>query len=162
MSKEKYMQTKEREFQTTLKVLKAYPKDKQDIKPHATKSKSAKELARNFAQEEAMCAQIIDGAVDWNKMPQLQGDIDEAIKTYESEHAKTMEKLKNASEEDLQKPINFFGGEMSRMDAMHEMLHDAIHHRGQFSVYMRLADGKLPMIYGPTADEPWEGPTEIK
>jgi uncharacterized damage-inducible protein DinB len=29
------------------------------------------------------------------------------------------------------------------------------HHRGQLSVYLRLADGKVPSIYGPTADEPW-------
>ena len=31
---------------------------------------------------------------------------------------------------------------------------DHIHHRGQISVYMRLAGAKLPSIYGPTADEP--------
>jgi uncharacterized damage-inducible protein DinB len=32
---------------------------------------------------------------------------------------------------------------------------DQIHHRGQFSIYLRIADGKVPSIYGPTADEPW-------
>jgi uncharacterized damage-inducible protein DinB len=32
---------------------------------------------------------------------------------------------------------------------------DAVHHRGQMSVYIRLAGGKVPSIYGPTADEPW-------
>ena len=30
-----------------------------------------------------------------------------------------------------------------------------VHHRGQFSVYLRMADGKVPSIYGPSADEPW-------
>lgn len=30
-----------------------------------------------------------------------------------------------------------------------------IHHRGQFSVYLRLNDVPLPSIYGPTADEPF-------
>jgi uncharacterized damage-inducible protein DinB len=34
-------------------------------------------------------------------------------------------------------------------------LFDHIHHRGQISVYMRLAGAKLPSIYGPTADEPF-------
>ncbi|HYL98748.1 MAG TPA: DinB family protein [Blastocatellia bacterium] len=34
-----------------------------------------------------------------------------------------------------------------------EML-DHIHHRGQFSVYLRMAGGKVPSIYGPTADVP--------
>jgi uncharacterized damage-inducible protein DinB len=32
---------------------------------------------------------------------------------------------------------------------------DIVHHRGQFSVYLRMAGGKVPSIYGPTADEPW-------
>lgn len=33
------------------------------------------------------------------------------------------------------------------------VLNHAIHHRGQLSVYLRLRDVPLPMIYGPTADE---------
>ncbi len=35
------------------------------------------------------------------------------------------------------------------------LLCDQIHHRGQFSIYLRMAGGKVPSIYGPTADEPW-------
>jgi len=35
------------------------------------------------------------------------------------------------------------------------MLDDQIHHRGQLSVYVRMAGGKVPSIYGPSADEPW-------
>jgi len=35
------------------------------------------------------------------------------------------------------------------------MLGDQIHHRGQLSVYLRMAGGKVPSIYGPSADEPW-------
>ena len=31
---------------------------------------------------------------------------------------------------------------------------DQIHHHGQFSIYLRMADGKVPSICGPTADEP--------
>jgi uncharacterized damage-inducible protein DinB len=34
------------------------------------------------------------------------------------------------------------------------MFLDLVHHRGQMSVYIRLAGGKLPSIYGPSADEP--------
>jgi uncharacterized damage-inducible protein DinB len=33
------------------------------------------------------------------------------------------------------------------------VLNHSIHHRGQFSVYLRLNDVPLPSIYGPTADE---------
>jgi len=42
-----------------------------------------------------------------------------------------------------------------RMDFLWFLLMDMVHHRGQFSVYLRMADGKVPSIYGPSADEPW-------
>ena len=31
------------------------------------------------------------------------------------------------------------------------------HHRGQMTVYLRLLDVAVPSIYGPTADESWQG-----
>jgi uncharacterized damage-inducible protein DinB len=31
------------------------------------------------------------------------------------------------------------------------------HHRGQMTVYLRLLDVPVPSIYGPTADEGWQG-----
>jgi len=42
-----------------------------------------------------------------------------------------------------------------RGDILWMALHDMIHHRGQLSVYIRIAGGKVPSIYGPSADEPW-------
>ena len=38
------------------------------------------------------------------------------------------------------------------------MLLDHVHHRGQFTIYSRIAGGKVPQIYGPSADEPWQPP----
>lgn len=32
-----------------------------------------------------------------------------------------------------------------------------IHHRGQLTVYLRLLDVPIPGMYGPTADEGWQG-----
>ena len=34
------------------------------------------------------------------------------------------------------------------------ILFDSIHHRGQLSTYLRPMGGKVPAIYGPSADEP--------
>ena len=45
-------------------------------------------------------------------------------------------------------------GDIPKIQFMWMVLCDQIHHRGQFSVYLRMADGKVPSIYGPTADEP--------
>jgi len=46
-------------------------------------------------------------------------------------------------------------GEVPLADFVEFMLGDQIHHRGQLSVYLRMAGGKVPSIYGPSADEPW-------
>jgi uncharacterized damage-inducible protein DinB len=46
-------------------------------------------------------------------------------------------------------------GDWKKTDFLRQVLHDQIHHRGQFTVYLRLADARVPSVYGPTADEPW-------
>ena len=46
-------------------------------------------------------------------------------------------------------------GDIPNIQFLWFILHDHIHHRGQFTVYQRMAGGKVPSIYGPSADEPW-------
>ncbi len=44
--------------------------------------------------------------------------------------------------------------EMPRIAVLRGMvMNHLIHHRGQYSVYLRLKDVPLPSVYGPTADE---------
>jgi uncharacterized damage-inducible protein DinB len=45
--------------------------------------------------------------------------------------------------------------DMRTADVLWTGVMDTVHHRGQFSVYLRMAGGKVPSIYGPSADEPW-------
>lgn len=44
---------------------------------------------------------------------------------------------------------------MPRGEVVRQHLNHFIHHRGQLTVYIRLVDVPVPMIYGPTADERW-------
>ena len=46
-------------------------------------------------------------------------------------------------------------GDVPKVEFMYFILSDQIHHRGQLTVYLRMAGGKVPSIYGPSADEPW-------
>src|SRR4051812_30897086 len=46
---------------------------------------------------------------------------------------------------------------MPKGEAARQHLNHFIHHRGQLTVYARLLDTPVPMIYGPTADEKWGG-----
>ncbi len=158
--KEQFIQNWEREFQTTLKVLRAYPHDKLELKPHE-RSRSARELAWTLAVEEsALIGGAIKGNIDLSAWPQPPSTLPEMITTYERNHKELVEKLKHLSDREFQNILKFpvAPGKMADLrcaDICHMLLMDSIHHRGQFSVYLRMAGGKVPSIYGPSADEPW-------
>ncbi len=157
--KEMFIQTWEREFQTTLKVLKAYPSNKLDLKPHE-RSRSAKDLAWTFVGEESVVDGVSKGQIDLQGGPKAPDTFQEIIAVYEKHHNENVAKLKNLSDPDLNKSIPFpvapkQMGQVRALDILWTMLMDSVHHRGQLSVYLRLAGAKVPSIYGPTADEPW-------
>lgn len=157
--REQFLGQLEREFATTMRVLKAYPAGKGDLKPHA-KSKTAKDLAWTFVIEQNACQQAMDGGIELGKMPQAPGTIADVIATYEKSHRALTERVRKTPDAELNKTVKFFVapkqmGDMRRMDVLWFMLMDSVHHRGQLSVYLRMADGKVPSIYGPSADEPW-------
>jgi uncharacterized damage-inducible protein DinB len=67
--------------------------------------------------------------------------------------AKDLEALKKVSGEQLAKMIDFRG--MFQLPAVGFLdlgLRHSIHHRGQLSVYLRPAGGKVPAIYGESYD----------
>ena len=158
--REQFIQTWEREFQTTLKVLKAYPSAKGDLQPHA-KCPSAKDLAwRIVSEEPVLVGGALTGNFDFANMPKSPATMAEVISTYEKSHSELVEKVKMSSDGDFNKTVKFMVapktmGDVRSGDIHWMMMMDTIHHRGQFSVYLRMADAKVPSIYGPSADEPW-------
>src|SRR6266480_4505242 len=130
--KQQFLTQLEKELSTTMRVLKAYPAAKADLKPHA-KCKAAKDLAWMFVTEQKACEQTAKGFV---------------------------ERIKRTPDAEFNKTVKFFVapkqmGDVRKMEVLWLMLMDQVHHRGQFSVYLRMADGKVPSIYGTSADEPW-------
>jgi uncharacterized damage-inducible protein DinB len=158
--KQMFLQSFQREFDTTLKVLKAYPAERAEYKPHE-KSRSAKELAWTFVLEQGVAAGALVGHVDFSQpMPKPPADYKDVLTAFEHGSRDTMAKIAAAKDEDLNRAMPFPAGpgkmsDIRRLDVLWTMLMDQVHHRGQFSVYLRLAGGKVPSIYGPTADEPW-------
>jgi uncharacterized damage-inducible protein DinB len=158
--KEQFIQNWEREFQTTLKVLKAYPADKLSLKPHE-RSRSAGELAWTLAGEETLIiGGVIKGNIDFSNMPPSPASLHEILDTYERKHKELVAGVRKLSDGDFEKKMKFMVapktmGDIRRADVCWMVLLDSVHHRGQFSVYLRMAGGKVPSIYGPTADEPW-------
>lgn len=158
--KDMFMNTWEREFQTTLKVLKAYPVDKLDLQP-SEKSKSAKDLAWTFVAEEGiMIDGVCKGKVDFSKMPPPPATFQEVVAAYEDSHKGNVDKVKALTDADWTSSISWMVapkqmGQVRRGDILWMAVMDNVHHRGQLSVYLRLAGAKVPSIYGPSADEPW-------
>jgi len=82
------------------------------------------------------------------------------IAAYEQTAKGFVERIKRTPDAEFDKTVKFFVApkqmaDIRKMEVLWLMLMDQVHHRGQFSVYLRMADGKVPSIYGPSADEPW-------
>lgn len=151
-----YITARKREMQTTLRVLQAYPEAEIDRKP-AEKSRTAGELAMTLVVEERVLKTVIEtGATDFGLLrPEVPSSMAAIISAWQQAVAANDAVLAGFSKEEYERPVNFYGMQMPLGDALWYELFDHIHHRGQFSVYIRLAGAKLPSIYGPTADDPY-------
>ena len=160
MTKTEFVALRQHEFPKTLKLFRLYPEDKKDMKPTAM-IRSAVELVTTFVHEENINKSYAStGKFDMTNFTweSPQASMEDAISRLESIARATDAALDRMSEEDFQKETDFFGMKMSMSMVLLNMLLDHIHHRGQFTIYSRLAGGKVPQIYGPSADEPWPPP----
>jgi uncharacterized damage-inducible protein DinB len=150
-----YLNERRREFQTTLRVLQSYPEDQRHLKP-AEKSRTAAELVRTLVVEERVLTSLVNnGAADpgvW--AVEMPGSMTQIIEMWQDTVARNDGVLAKLSPEDWARIVNFYGLQIPLVQACWFELFDHIHHRGQFSVYLRLAGARVPSIYGPTADEP--------
>jgi uncharacterized damage-inducible protein DinB len=157
--KEIFLNNWQREFGTTLKILKQMPADKGNFKPAADKVRSAKDLASVFIQELGIVDGVVKGKIEFAAAPSF-ATLAEVIKAYEAKHKESVSKVQAMPESDWNSKVTAPVGpkqmaEVRRGDMLWLMLNDSIHHRGQFSVYLRLVGAKVPSIYGPSGDEPW-------
>ena len=158
--KQQYLDIFAREFPTTLKVMKAYPSGKDDFKPHE-RSYSASRLVHSFAQENGVVVKAVRGELKMPPdFPPAPATYAEAVASYERGALELIAAVEKMPESRLSETTTFFTGpgQMGQVpvsEILWLMLMDSIHHRGQLSVYIRMAGGKVPSIYGPSADEPW-------
>ena len=146
------------ELPAFLRVLKAVPEGHLEHRPDP-KARTAGELAWLLAAEEAALISLLDtGSVEWKEQtpPSSVGQI---VAAYERNAAAVDERLGRLDEAGWQKKVQFLmGGGVVWEDSLAQMvwgfLFDAVHHRGQLSTYLRPMGGKVPSIYGPSADDP--------
>lgn len=155
-----FKHTFENEYRTTRKLLHAYPAAKAEMKP-AEKMKSAKELAWMLTLNQMVVVPTLEvEKLDGSGLPKPVEKWEEILATFDKAHKDTVARLGRITDAEwngsLQMPTGPKQmGSMRRGEALWLFLHDTIHHRGQFSTYLRLAGAKVPSIYGPSADEPW-------
>lgn len=141
------------------RVLERVPGDKLSWKPHP-KSRSLGELATHVAQIPGMAERVANHEeFTPNVAPASLGSIEEIREIFERNVRLAEELLSNMTEQQAlaEWRLVFKGKEVFRLPRAavlrKALLNHMYHHRGQLSVYLRLLDMPVPMVYGPTADE---------
>jgi len=158
--KRDYLERFAGELERTLRVLDAFPPGRDDFKPHE-RSGAAVRVAHTFVKENGAVVRAARG--EWTlqpNMPPPPATVAEVREAYARGARDLMDAVREMPESRLDETVQFFTapgtlGPMRIHDVLWLMLLDSVHHRGQLSVYVRLAGGKVPSIYGPSADEPW-------
>jgi len=140
-----------------VKVLKAVPEGRLDYRPDP-KARTATELAWLFAQSEDALIKLLDtGTVEW-KDSKPTGGLGSILATYEQNAAAVNERIAKLDEAGWEKKGRFLMGDAPPWEEsvgafVWGFLFDLIHHRGQLTTYLRPMGGKVPSIYGPSADD---------
>ncbi len=146
----------QQEWMTTVKVLEAVPEDRKDWKPQE-KSRSAWELATHLAESDVW---FLDGVINQQfgaPNPSGATTIAQLVSWYKEHMPNRLERVLAMDGAKLATIVDFFGMKMPNAQYLvFEAVHNA-HHRGQLSTYLRPMGGKVPAIYGGSADEPWQG-----
>jgi uncharacterized damage-inducible protein DinB len=150
------------EMENTRKLLAALPDGKWDWKPHP-KSMSLGQLAGHIADMTGWAVDTIEkpslelGPDDYK--PYIPASVDDVVSTFQEKRSQARTAIAKASDADMRHvwSMTWSGQkiiEMPRIAVLRGMvINHIIHHRGQLTVYVRLLDGKVPGLYGPSADE---------
>jgi uncharacterized damage-inducible protein DinB len=152
----------EREAQTTRKHLERLSDDKMEWRPHE-KSFTAGGLASHIAEMIGWANSIINqDEIDIDPAtykPYEAASVAELLKTFEDNVEASKKTLAGVTDATLEQPFRFkVAGQLHYERPKAEVFRDVIlshviHHRGQFSVYLRLLNIPVPPSYGPSADE---------
>jgi uncharacterized damage-inducible protein DinB len=153
------------EMANTRKMLERVPEGNWGWKPH-DKSMTLSRLASHLAEIPGWGATILEkDAYDMAPQggrsyvrPMLESRA-EILDLFDANVAKARGRIAEYTDAEFMKPWSMQkGGQtmftMPRLAVVRNLLlNHIIHHRGQFSVYLRMQGVPLPGLYGPTADE---------
>src|SRR6266478_3421775 len=164
-NREFFIRRWELEYPSFADVFKALPPAELDYRPHPA-SRSAGELVTLLVSVEKACVELCEsGRSSFNSGLRFHPQtgftaLQEMIAAYDQHHRVLAGKLYDLDDATWNRPAWLTRGEQEIIlrDSMGGLLwialFDSVHHRGQLSTYIRPMGGKVPSIYGPSADAP--------
>jgi uncharacterized damage-inducible protein DinB len=146
----------ESEMPSTLRVLQAVPNSQLSYRPDP-KAKTGLGLVRHIALEDEWLLNCIANGVF--TPPPDDSDIcgimnpSDAVARYKEKVPAALNRVRAMSGEKLTNVIDLFGMiQAPGVNFIAMTTKHSVHHRGQLSTYLRPMGGKVPGIYGPSAD----------
>jgi uncharacterized damage-inducible protein DinB len=150
------------EVEITKRILGRVPGDKLTWKPHA-KSMSLGQLAMHIATVPGALARITQqesfDVTQGSFEPPNPKNMDEVWSAFEESMRTAEDSLKSMTDEKARGNWTLMAKDRAlftkpRVEVLRSiMLNHWYHHRGQLSVYLRLLNVPVPVVYGPSADE---------
>ena len=159
-SREAFLETWKMESATTQRVLDAVPNAKLDYRPDP-KSRTGLELAAHVAGHGPILTALVEtGRIGGGPMPAPKS-LKEAVGVFGASLPK-LEKLIQGTDDKTwdTRMSGIFGPDGKAMmqaplgTMVWFLFYDLVHHRGQLCAYLRAMGGKVPSVYGPSADDP--------
>jgi len=156
--REFYVERRRAELPVFISVLKALPADRMSYQPDE-RCPSAERLVWTLTWELRNCLEVAkENRTEWHGSDPTP-TLDEMLRLFEKWSNELIDVVARMTEEAWTRSAQFYyNGKMVRELPVGEflwfILFDAIHHRGQLSAYLRPMGGKVPSIYGPSADTP--------
>lgn len=147
--------TLKQETATTAKVIASTPNAKLDYRP-SERCMTAAELMWHIASADVMFLEgILSGT--FGKGPEKPDNVkspEQISAWYKERMSAAIEKLSAYTPEEAARILDLFGFlHVPAAGVVTFAVSHSIHHRGQLSSYIRPMGGKVPSIYGPSADE---------
>jgi uncharacterized damage-inducible protein DinB len=157
-NREFFMNRSASEFPAFVNVIKALPEKDLSWRPHE-RSRSAEELVGHLiGHEQDLVELVTTGKINHRNQVPFK-DRSDAVELLKAAHAQLEQALTKIDDKSWDSTKGSFAVngkvfyEMPYRDLAWMLFFDSLHHRGQLSTYLRPMGGKVPSIYGPSADD---------
>jgi uncharacterized damage-inducible protein DinB len=154
-SREFFLERRRAELPMFLAVLRAIPPNAMDY-THHERSPSTQQVIWKLTSELRSCIDVArDNRTEWQSDP--PPPYDEMLALFERWSEELIGLVEAMDDSAWNRVAKFYvGGKVVSEQPVQQflwlILFDAIHHRGQLTAYLRPMGGRVPAVYGPSAD----------